>query len=112
MADPDNVQQISVFNPEHGKPFNLYVRPDRLLAFRDFVARDRRPAPPPAMPGLSWAAVMGLDAIFAQRPKKFPVEDILLWLANDCAPPVSVHEVECALERFSLLHPPDVSQDA
>jgi len=114
----DEIKQISIVNSEYGKPFNLYVRSDRLKAFYRFMINERHPEyKSNPMPGVSWAAVMGLDAVFARRPKKFPVNDILLWLSNDCIPHsdfprITKDEVEYALERFSAVYPPDASEDA
>jgi hypothetical protein len=112
MAEP-NTQQISIFNSDSNRPFNLYVRTDRLQAFHDFIIGERHPEYRSSpMPGVSWAVMAGLDAIFARRPKKFPVHDILSWLANSLHPAVTTDEIEHALERFSALYPPDVSEDA
>jgi hypothetical protein len=119
--DETNVVKIAVYNSDAGRKYDLYVRKDRCLAFHKFLM-DRRwrgeyqPAAP-GMPGLSWAAFMGLDAIFDRRPKSFPVRDILQWIANDIipgggAPAVTPHEVESALEKFSAVYPPDVSENA
>ena len=110
MTEP-NVEQVRIFNSEVSTHYYLYVRPDRLFAFKEFVLTDRRPGtPPPTMPGLSWSAILGLDAIFHQRPKKFPTNDILLWLQEQVDDiTVSLAEIEDALERFSRQFPPDVS---
>jgi hypothetical protein len=114
----DEIKQISIVNSEYGKPFNLYVRSDRLKAFYQFMIDERHPErKSDPMPGASWAVVLGLDAIFARRPKKFPVDDILLWLASGIIPHpdfprVTKTEVEYALERFSAMYPPDASEDA
>jgi hypothetical protein len=120
MGEPD-VLRISVYNSDAGRKFDLRIRKDRYKAFQAFLMRRRwngeyRPVSG-GMPGLSWAAIMGLDAIFERRPKKFPVRDILRHLADDSvpgggAPAVTPHEVESALEAFSSVYPPDVSEDA
>jgi hypothetical protein len=117
----DNVLQISVFNSTTGKKHALFVRRDRFKAFQEFLMRRRwcgeyQPGPP-GMPGLSWAGFMGLDAIFDRRPKSFPTHDILQFIANDIipgggAPAVTPQEVEKALEAFSAVYPPDVSETA
>ncbi len=116
-----NILKIGVLNSEVGRKFDLHVRRDRALAFYDFLMRRRRsgeyrPAPP-GMPGLSWAAFSGLDAIFDRRPKSFPACDIVRFLADDIRPgggegAVTPHEVESALEHFSEMYPPDVSESA
>lgn len=116
MGDLD-IKQISIFNSEQGKPFNLYIRADRHQAFGRFVIDERHAdRQPSVMPGLSWAAILGLDAIFYKRPKKFPVDDILNFLAHDIIPhsdfpPVTKAEVEYALERFAAVYPPDLAAE-
>jgi hypothetical protein len=108
-------EQIQIFNSELNRNFSLYIRPERLHAFYQFLLRerhaDRQPDP---VPGISWAASLGLDAIFAKRPKKFPSNDIMIWLAFGvtATPEVTKAEVEYALERFATVHPPDVAEDA
>jgi hypothetical protein len=117
--DDQNVLKISVPNSATGKSHALYVRRDRLAAFYEFLMLRRasgeyRPEPP-GMPGLSWSAFMGLDAIFDRRPKSFPTQDILQWIADDLHPGAGAatpHEVEKALEKFSAVYPPDVSESA
>ena len=114
MSEPD-VQKVSIYNSELGRHFELYVRRDRLSEFCKLVLAGRQPDAPQGMPGLSWAAVTGLDAIFAKRPKKFPVYDIQAWLQQVLTgqePPVSKPEIEKALERFSAAYPPDISESA
>jgi hypothetical protein len=113
MSEPNN-PQVQIYNSEYGRSFNLYIRLDRLQEFKEFVKRERYERQPSSMPGLSWPALLGLDAIFARRPKKFPVEDLLDWLASGIQdnPPVTKPEIEYALERFSSLYPPDISEDA
>lgn len=116
--DP-NVVAVQIFNSEYQKLFTLYVREDRHKAFGQFVLDERyrreaagEPEPPSSViPGLSWGAIMGLDAIFARRPKKFSTEDIVKWLQGDLIP-LTKGEVETGLEKFSQLYPPDVSEDA
>lgn len=115
----ENVLQISVYNSASGKKHTLHVRKDRLAAFYEFVMRRRQVGEykpePPGMPGLSWSAMLGLDAIFERRPKSFPAEDILQWIADDLHPGAGAatsHEVEKALEKFSAVYPPDVSESA
>jgi hypothetical protein len=120
--DESNVLKISVLNSDAGKKFDLYVRKDRLKAFQEFLSRRRwngeyQPATS-GMPGLSWSAFAGLDAIFDRRPKSFPARDIVQFLADDInlgighAPAVTPHEVETSLERFSAVFPPDISESA
>lgn len=112
--------KISVFNSEQQRNYDIFVRLDRLLAFYNLVNRARKPDTPAAtMPGLSWGAFMGLDAIFERRPKKFPTHDILAFLAKDYnerfyseIPLATTAEIEKALEVFSTIHPPDVSEPA
>jgi len=113
MEDFD-VVKISVFNSVVGKNFDLYIRKDRLLAFYDLVMTRRNTGEykpePPGMPGLSWSAIQGLDAIFERRPKKFPAHDIVQHFcrAGDATP----QEIEKALEVFSTMYPPDVAESA
>ncbi len=119
--DESNILKIPVFNSDAGRKFDLYVRKDRYKAFQGFLMRRRwdgeyQPETV-SMPGLSWAAILGLDAVFDRRPKSFPTRDILKFLADDIvpgggAPAVTPHEVESALERFSSVYPPDVSESA
>ena len=108
----ENVEEVQILNSEINTRYYMYVRRDRLAAFRLFVLSDRRTVTVPGMPGLSGAAIAGLDAIFDRRPRKFPVQDILSWLQGRIGaaePPVTAHEVEDALERFSAVYPPDAS---
>jgi hypothetical protein len=106
-----NIEEVQILNSEINTRYYMHVRRDRLAAFSAFVVSDRRTAAMAAMPGLSGAAIAGLDAIFAHRPKKFPVQDILNWLCGRVIayPPVTTHEIEDALERFSVVYPPDVA---
>jgi hypothetical protein len=117
--DEANVLKIVVLNSDSGRKLNLYVRKDRLAAFQEALLRDRGSIFHPAsnMPGLSWAAILGLDAIFDHRPQSFPARDIVKFLADETNPgegaaPIKPHEVEAALERFAHAFPPDVSEDA
>jgi hypothetical protein len=110
--DESNVIKAAVFNSDAGRKFDLYLRRDRYRAFLDFLNCNRQPDVKPGMPGLSWAAIQGLDAIFEKRPRQFPVRDIIAFLASDCTPAVTSHEVEAALECFAAVFPPDVSESA
>ena len=112
-----NTEQVRIRNSENNTDYYLYVRKDRLDEFIQLVMADRAPdrkASP--MPGLSWAAICGLDAVFDRRPKKFPTSDIMNWLRwiilDQFHVNVEQGEVEYALERFSAVRPPDVSEDA
>jgi len=112
-----NVLTISVFNSDAGRKFNLHIRDDRYRAWLDFLNRNRQPDAKPGMPGLSWAAIQGLDAIFEKRPRSFPTRDILSFLAGDyhphsSCPAVTPAEIELVLEQFSKVYPPDVSENA
>ncbi len=110
------IERVQIFNSELQREFNLYVRKSRLLAFSALINEDRSllTRPPNPMPGLSWGGMLGLDAIFAQRPKKFPTNDILDWLRRNVliTPAVTNNELEQALERFAAIYPPDASEDA
>jgi len=106
------VLKIAVFNSDAGRNFDLYVRDDRYRAWLDFFNRNRQPDVKPGMPGLSWAAIQGLDAIFEKRPKGFPVRDILAFLAGDPFCGGNSAEIELVLEQFSKVYPPDVSEGA
>jgi hypothetical protein len=112
----DNTLKVSIFNSDLQRNFDLFVRKDRLKAFYDFTIGERHPERTASMPGLSWAAMLGLDAIFERRPKRFPVQDILTYLAGSCTAhtndSVTPPEIEYALERFSMLYPPDISESA
>ena len=115
--DETNVLTISVFNSDAGRKFNLYLRDDRYRAWLDFLNRNRQPDAKPGMPGLSWAAIQGLDAIFEKRPRSFPVRDILAFLASDyhphsSCPPITTTEVGLVLEQFAKVYPPDAQVDA
>ena len=107
---PDE-QQVRILNSENGTHYFLYVRPERLVAFVGLASQGGGEPPGAGMPGLSWSAILGLDAIFSRRPKRFPVRDILLWLQG-LAPGSSLPRLEAALGRFSALHPPDACEDA
>jgi hypothetical protein len=114
MDTATNIEEIQILNSEINTRYYMYVRRDRLGAFCNFVLSDRRTVPQPGMPGLNGAGIAGLDAIFDRRPRKFPVQDILAWLCRQAAaspgsPPVTVHEVEDALGRFSAVYPPDAA---
>jgi len=118
--DP-NTEQVRIRNSENNTDYYLYVRKDRLYEFVQFVMANRAPEYKTSqMPGLSWAAICGLDAVFDRRPKKFPANDIIKWLQNltianewkFSSPIITEDEIEYALERFSAVRPPDVSEDA
>jgi hypothetical protein len=115
----DNTLKVSIFNSDLQRNFDLFVRKDRLKAFYDFTLGERHSERLASMPGLSWAAISGLDAVFERRPKRFPVHDIIAHLAGSCTAhalshdvPVTPSEIEYALERFSAVYPPDVSESA
>ena len=118
MADNDpNLEEIRIFNSENNTHYYLYIRKNRIQEFFSLITKDRHTAGSVSlMPGLTWAAVLGLDAIFDRRPEKFPVQDILHWfrdhqkqyLGEYPNPTITVREIENALERFSTLYPPDV----
>jgi hypothetical protein len=114
MATDSNVLEVRIQNSENNTAYFLYVRRDRLEAFYNFLNANRCPETPKGMPGLSWAAMMGLDAIFEKRPRKFPVYDIINFLANDVhsTPAVTAPEIERTLERFGTVYPPDVAESA
>ena len=116
---PD-IEHVRIRNSENNTDYYLYVRKDRLDEFIRFVMANRTPERKVnPMPGLSWAAICGLDAIFDRRPKKFPTDDIIKWLQVTVTiiwqypdPLITNDEIEYALERFSEVRPPDVSEDA
>lgn len=113
----DNTLTISVFNSEQQRSFEMFVRKDRLAAFYEFLNSNRCPDAKSGMPGLSWSAHCGLDAIFEKRPRKFPVADILTFFADHYIPRspcdrVTPAEIEKALEGFAVLYPPDVVESA
>jgi|SRR5208337_1389242 len=117
MPTDSNVEEIKVLNSENSTHYYLRVRKDRLKAFYEFIMADRRTVFVPGMPGLSGAAIAGLDAIFDRRPFKFPAHDLLAWfrdnqtayLGASPSPPIGTMEIEHALERFAAAYPPDVS---
>jgi len=111
------VEQIPVLNSEINTLYNLYIQADRLREFYRMILGNRWSGrPPSAMPGLSWGAILGLDAIFDRRPKHFPVKDILVWLRDNITaytgvtpdPPVTLDELEGQLVRFADAHPPGI----
>lgn len=113
MSDP-NILEIRIKNSENNTHYYFNVRSDRLKAFYNFLNRNRCADTPQGMPGLSWGAILGLDAIFEKRPLKFPVADIVNFLANDyiphsSCPAVTSAEIEKTLERFATQYPPDVA---
>ena len=113
----DNVLEVRIKNSENHTDYYLYVRKDRLKAFYDLLNRNRCPETPVGIPGLSWSAMQGLDAIFDRRPRKFPVYDIVGFLMTDyvphsSSPAVTASEIEKTLERFAALYPPDVAETA
>jgi hypothetical protein len=110
MATESNILEVRIRNSENSTDYYLYVRKDRLQAFHDLLNSKRAPETPAGMPGLSWGAMLGLDAIFEKRPRKFPVYDILGFLAGDSG--ASGAEVEKTLEKFAVLYPPDVTETA
>ena len=108
-------EEIRVFNSDIQTYYYLHIRKDRVQAFYSLIAQERHPARVSSMPGLSWAAISGLDAIFERRPLKFPVYDILHWFCDNALtyapqfdPPLTQAEIEHALERFATLYPTDV----
>ena len=102
------IRRVAIVNSETGPAHELFVRRRRLGEFLALVARaPRTPEPPVRMPGLSWAAICGLDAVFDRRPKKFPAQDIVAWLGALAG--TGPANIEAALEGFSKLRPPDVS---
>ncbi len=108
-------EQVCIRNSELKTDYYLYVWTDRLSDFVAMAVGNRQAnVSAPSMPGLTWAAILGLDAIFAQRPKKFPVEDILKWLQQQINERtngivIPIPELEKLLELFSQFHPPDVA---
>jgi hypothetical protein len=110
MANESNVLEVRIRNSENNTDYYLYVRKERLQAFHDLLNSNRAPETPAGMPGLGWSAMLGLDAIFEKRPRRFPVYDILGWLAGDTD--ASRAEVEKALEKFAALYPPDITETA
>ena len=117
MGTDPNVLEVRIRNSENNTDYCLYVRKDRYRAFQNFLNRNRCPDTPPGMPGLSWGAMLGLDAIFEKRPRKFPVYDIITFLAKDyiphsSCPAVTLPEIEKTLEKFAAQYPPDVAESA
>jgi hypothetical protein len=110
MATESNVLEVKIRNSENHTDYYLYVRKERLQAFHDLLNSNRAPNTPDGMPGLSWGAMLGLDAIFEKRPRKFPVYDILRYLAADSG--ASGAEIEKTLEKFAALYPPDITETA
>ena len=120
MAPNPNIEQVRILNSELATHYYLYVRGDRVREFYAFITADRKPdLQPSPIPGLSWSAVLGLDAIFAKRPRKFPTHDLLVWLRDSQKgylgeypnPTITLPEIENALERFSAVYPPDVAAE-
>lgn len=118
--NPDpNILEVRMLNSENNTNYFQYLRLDRLKSFYDFIVTDRRPSHCPKMPGLSGAAIAGLDAIFDRRPAKFPYIDVLRWMRDNQKeylgeypnPTITIEEIEDALERFSAVWPPDVRGD-
>src|ERR1700675_1612075 len=110
MATESNVLEVRIKNSENSTDYYLYVRKERLQAFHDLLNSNRAPETPAGMPGLSYGGMLGLDAIFEKRPRKFPVYDILGWLAGESG--ASRAEVEKMLEKFAALYPPDITETA
>lgn len=113
MVTDSNILEVRINNSENSTDYFLYVRKDRLEAFYTLVYTDRFVGAPQGMPGLSWSAMLGLDAIFEKRPRKFPVYDIITWLYTGCVKPgLTRPELEKALEQFATMYPPDVAETA
>jgi hypothetical protein len=110
MATDSYVLEVRIRNSENSTDYYLYVRRDRLQAFHDLLNSNRAPETPAGMPGLGYAAMLGLDAIFEKRPRRFPVYDILGYLAGDTG--ASRAEVEKVLEKFATVYPPDITETA
>jgi hypothetical protein len=110
MANDPNVLEVRITNSENQTNYFLYVRKDRLEAFHNLLNGNRAPNTPAGMPGLSWGAMLGLDAIFEKRPRRFPVYDIVGYLAAESG--ASRPEVEKVLEKFAALYPPDITETA
>lgn len=110
MATDPNILEVRIRNSENATDYYLYIRKERLQAFHELLSQRPYRDIPAGMPGLGWQAMLGLDAIFEKRPRKFPVYDILTYLANGTD--ASTTEVEKTLERFSTQYPPDVAETA
>ena len=65
--------------------YRLTIRSDRMDAFEEFI-RNRRCLPYQESwggeEGVSGGAVIGLNAIFTHIPNKFPVQDLIRWVAK------------------------------
>ena len=110
MATEPNVLEVRILNSENNTAYYLYVREERLKAFHELLSQRPYRDVPAGMPGLGWQGMLGLDAIFEKRPRRFPVHDILGYLANGTG--ASPTEVEKTLEKFSTQFPPDVAETA
>jgi hypothetical protein len=111
MATDPNILEVRIQNSENNTFYYLSIRRDRLDAFWAFLHQREFADAVPGMPGLSWAAMQGLDAIFDKRPRKFPVYDIIQWFLLGCAKAgITAAEIEKALEKFSTMYPPDVAE--
>lgn len=103
---------VRVLNSEINTHYGLKVRQDRLRDFYTFVMANRK-TDLLYMPGMSYAATLGVNTIFPKIPPKFPAGDILFFLVNHAPevlgftpdPPLTTQEIENALERFAPLHP-------
>jgi hypothetical protein len=103
------VEEVRVMNSEIHTHYYMYIRRDRLVGFYDFMLRNRKTVSFGLLPGYSAATVLGLSAIFAHIPSKFPITDIIHWLRDEQKnylgsypnPTLTAEEICTALAEYS-----------
>ena len=103
--------EFRIVNSENNTYYYFTLRKDRLSAFFQFIVANRASGMPQnIMPGISGAAMYGLDCIFyGPKPAKFPARDILDFLRNQQLevlgeypnPTITSQEIEDGLGRWA-----------
>lgn len=114
MPRHPNLIDVRILNSENNTFYFFALREDRIRAFYQWIAANRRTAFGAFIPGISGHAIEGLKCIFSRPPDKFPAMDILNWLRNEQKtylgdypnPTITVQEIEYALEQFRLTAAP------
>ena len=54
--------------------------------------------------GVDSAAILGMNVLFESIPQKFSLQDILIWLRDECGAGVALSTVELALIKLARLY--------
>jgi hypothetical protein len=99
------LKEVKVFRTDLWVDVLLTVRPDRLEEFLAMAKEQpvlSEPVPVNFNEGISGAATIGVCAIFTYIPQRFPMLDILRFLANEAGINLSI--THAALEIFGSTH--------